>query len=133
MKQRIFIIFVMTVLIAACTEREPIGKWDDIIKLSTKSLNFSSNGDSATITTEGTWWWITDVAVDTAWFYNFDVNQESLTEYVIQDSCFYLERKDAKNLFIRIDPNPTDLSRIIRIGLEAGDYFDGITITQNGK
>ncbi|MFB6342845.1 hypothetical protein ACE01N_08580 [Saccharicrinis sp. FJH2] len=133
MKLKIFMLVVLMVLIAACTEKEPIGKWGDIIKLSTKSLNFSSNGDSATVTTEGDWWWITDVAVDTVWFYHFDVNQEYVSEYVIQDSCFYLERKDARSLFIKIDPNPTNSNRIIRIGLEAGDYFDGITITQEGK
>ena len=128
-----FIPVIVVLVFTSCTKEQPIGKWDDNIKLSSKLLEFSSKGDSATVTTKGTWWWITDVNVDTVWYYDFDVNQEYATEYIISGSCFYLERKDAKTLFIKIDPNPLISERIIRIGLEAGDYFDGITIKQNGK
>jgi hypothetical protein len=41
-----------------------------------------------------------------------------------------VERRDKTKLFIKVDENPANVQRLITVGLEAGDYFDKVTITQ---
>jgi hypothetical protein len=108
------------------------GKWDDNIKLSVKKLEFSAEGDSAIIKTKGTWWWITDISVNKEHYFNYGINQDS-ESYTIKDGCFVIERRDARTLFIKVDANPRDSVRVITVGLEAGDYFDRVTVTQKAK
>lgn len=118
----------------SCTKYK--GIWEDNIHLSTKNAEFSALGDSIIITTKGSWWWISNIsviAVDTSFFYNFkDVNMQA-DYYVIKQDCFYVEHRDNHTLFIKIAPNPYNVKRIIGVGFEAGDYFDGVTVTQRAK
>ncbi len=134
MKINILCISIITIILVSfsCSSDKisQIGKWDDIIKLSTKDAKFQANADSTIITTKGDWWWITDISVDNEYFYNFeDINFES-NNYSIKQNCFVVERRDKNTLFIKIDSNTLPSQRIITIGLEAGDYFDRIVITQ---
>lgn len=125
------IVIAVGLLFIACSKNDPsIGKWEDNIKLSAKLFEFREEGDSAIVTTQGKWWWINDVAVGDSSFYNFKVDQEHEANYVIADSCFYLHRLDAQTLFIKLDSNPGDSVRYVKIGLQAGDYFDIISIKQ---
>ena len=136
MKKTIYFICLALagIMLTSCFDKViPLGQWDDNIKLSTKSVNFSAATDSVTIKTKGSWWWISDIAVDTQHYYGFagvDVQAES---YSIKRDCFVVERRDKNTLFIRVDANPLNVKRIIRVELEAGDYFDGVTITQKAK
>jgi hypothetical protein len=124
---KVFTLFFLNISIS-CTRTE--GKWNDIIKLSTKQATFQANGDSIEILTKGDWWWITDVSVNNNWFYNFqNINREDDSYKIIQD-CFDVERRNKKSLFIKVDTNKSNTQRIITVGLEAGDYFDRVTITQ---
>jgi hypothetical protein len=124
------IILSLTSLLYGCILQD--GKWDDNIKLSVKKVEFSADGDSAIIKTKGTWWWVTDISVNKEYFYGFGINPDS-ENYSIKDYCFVVERRDAHTLFIKVDANPRDSVRVITVGLEAGDYFDRVTVTQKAK
>jgi len=131
--------FFMISLLAAtaalwsCTETKDEGDWDDNIHLSQKTDEFNASGDSIIITTQGEWWWITDIAVNGTYYYNFpDVDLEA-NSYVIAQDGFMVERRNKTTLFIRLDANPLNTARVVKVGLEAGDYFDSVTITQNAS
>jgi len=112
------------------SEEELIGKWDDIIKLSTKTATLESSEGSVTITTGGTWWWLASISVNDHHYYDFDgVDMES-SSYSIQRDCVTFQRVDEHTIFIKVDENSSGTKRTISVSLQAGDYFDGITLTQ---
>jgi uncharacterized protein YodC (DUF2158 family) len=128
----ITLMIVSFITIYSCSEKE-LGDWDDNIKLSTKAVEFSSLSDSVTIKTGGSGWWVSDVSVNSDWFYGFkDINLEA-DSYTIQQDCFVVERRDKNTLFIKVDENPLKVQRVITVGLQAGDYFDRVTITQKPR
>lgn len=123
-------VVILTSIMYSCDKKDPLGKWSDNIKLSAKTAEFSSNADSVKITTQGTWWWVCDITVNDTTYYNFeDINLESYN-YSIQESGILVERRDTTTLFIKADANKTGAIRKITVGLEAGDYFDRVTVTQ---
>ena len=124
-------IIFFIILVGSCTKKN--SGWDDVIKLSTKSANFSSNADSITITAEGNWWWINNVFADSnSYYYDQDVHPES-ENYSIQNDYFEVAKKDNHTIFVKMDANPLSSQRRLMISVEAGDYFDMISITQAGK
>jgi len=123
----ILLILLITLILSSC------GPWTDNIKLSTKSAEFSANGDSIIVTTKGSGWWLSEITVDGKKFYDFDGIDVFADSYTIKQDCFTFERRDRHTLFIKLDPNPLDLKRIVIVELESGDYFDRVTITQNPK
>jgi len=123
------------ILISCSDNEDPIGKWDDIIKLSTKNVNLTAKTDSVTITTEGDWWWINGIAFEdsTYSYYNRDdINLES-DYYSIKEEHFVVERQDKNTLFVKIFENNTGTERQMNISLEAGNYFDYVTIIQSAQ
>lgn len=119
----------MSVMLFSCINRKD-GDWDDNIKLSVKIAEFSAEADSIIITTKGTWWWINDIKINQTEFYYFEgVNLES-NHYTIQQDDILVERRNATTLFIKAGANSTGVKRAITVGLEAGDYFDRVRITQ---
>jgi hypothetical protein len=113
----------------SCTQ-EKTGSWDDIIQLSTKTAEFNAVGDSVIITTKGSWWWIIGISVDDSIRLDFKGVNVLSDHYKIADDCYVAERRNSNTLFIRLDANPKKTLRIVKIALEAGDYFDMVTITQ---
>jgi len=128
----ITLLIVSFITIYSCSEKKE-GDWDDNIKLSTKAVEFSALVDSVTIKTGGSRWWISDISVNSNHFYNFNGISLESDSYVIKQDCFVVERRDKNTLFIKVDENPLKVQRIITVGLEAGDYFDRVTITQKPK
>ena len=123
-------VVVLEIFFTSCDKEKPNGKWDDIIRLSTKTANFNAGIDSISISTEGTSWWVNDISVNDSTYYGFeDVNPES-DSYRIQVCGIIVERRKATTLFIKADANLTGNQRVIGVGLEAGDYFDRVIITQ---
>ncbi|MDP4208907.1 MAG: hypothetical protein Q8928_08850 [Bacteroidota bacterium] len=129
-KSRLNLLIISIIIFISCKEK---GIWDDNIHLSTKAAEFSASGDSVTIKTGGNWWWVSDVSVDTTWYYGFVGVDLQSDNYTIKQNCFDVERRDKNTLFIKVDANPNNVKRIITVGLEAGDYFDRVTITQKPK
>ena len=127
------LVSILLICFSCSDEDQPIGIWDDNIKLSTKSVEFTAEADSTIVTTKGNWWWINSVNVNDESYYNFYNNDEIdlvSDNYSISEDCFVIERRDKNTLFIKIDKNDSNEERIVRISLQAGNYFDGITITQ---
>lgn len=132
MKKTMILVIGMVILISCKDKLNPIGKWDDNIKLSTKSVELTAQADSVTITTEGDWWWVDGISFQdsTYSYYNReDINLES-DAYSIKEDAFTVERRDKNTLFVRLNENNTGTERTMLIGLEAGDYFDHVSIQQ---
>ena len=124
--------FILSILFAnLCLSS--CGLWKDNIKLSTRSSVFSGNGDSILITTKGGGWWLTGITVDTNRFYHFDGIDVLADSYTVKQDCFVFERRDKYTLFIKLDENPLNVNRIVNVVLQAGDYHDGVKITQKPK
>lgn len=113
-------------------KKEPIGKWDDIIKLSQKNVNLSSEESSIMITTEGEWWWITEIIFNSEKII-LDDSINTSKDFYIEHTEFSIERKNKTTLLVSMSENTSNQERILHIGLEAGNYFDGINITQSKK
>jgi len=124
----ILIIFFVNLCLSSCW-----GLWKDNIKLSTRSAVFSGNGDSILIATKGGGWWISSISVDDKNYANFPGVDILSDSYVIKEDCFVVERREKYTLFIKLDENPLNVNRIVNVVLEAGDYHDGVRITQKPK
>jgi hypothetical protein len=110
----------------ACTKK---GKWSDIIQLSQKEFNFKSTGDSTLITAKGKWWGIAGVSLDTNMI-NVYSSTTDACNFAYIDSNIKIVSKSCNTLFIKMNANSNLANRILKIGLWAGDYYDGIKIVQ---
>lgn len=134
MKQKLIfgIAAILFLNLVSCESDEPVGKWDDSIKLSKKEVNFSAESDSVIITTEGTWWWVNEVSLNGKML-DLDGIDTTKENFTIEKTEFSFERKNYTEIFISMQPNPTESERILIIGLQDGNYFDGIKILQSGN
>ncbi|MCG1036887.1 hypothetical protein [Polaribacter sargassicola] len=123
----LFIVFINF----SCNNKDvPDGIWSDNIKLSAKDVTLSSNTDSIIINTEGEWWWIDEIT----WNGNlvtFDEIDTSSKDFIIEETEFSIERKNATEIHIKMTENETNSEKILFIGLQAGNYFDSIIVTQS--
>lgn len=118
----------------SCTKKDPsqpqlVGNWDDVIQLSQKDFTFKATGDSALITAKGKWMGLSCVSLDTNRIivYGTSTNPCNLT---YTDSNLTISTKNCDTLFIKLNKNNADSARVLQIGVWAGDYHDGIKITQ---
>ena len=124
------ILLLIIFLNLSCSDSKD-GDWDDNIKLSQKEFKFNSLENSATIRTESSSWWISGIFFkdgETFDLSNIDTTSENFT---ITESDFTLERLNGKEIFIKLFKNTTGSERTFTVGLQAGNYLDGITITQS--
>lgn len=131
MKKFIFLILSLSVLYA-CSDKNVsplVGKWNDIIKLSQKEALISAEKDSILITTQGEWWWITSISINDSAYDFHEVNTTG-NNFTIKGKDFKIERKNKTEIYILMFKNETGAERILKIGLEAGDYFDRIIVNQ---
>lgn len=127
-------LFLILIFGYSCSNSDnPDGLWDDNIKLSQKEVQFTAAQNSITITTEGEWWWIHQISMNRS--LNFDISRIDTTSknFVIDETEFKIERKNATEIHIEMTRNQTGAERVLLIGLEAGDYFDRIEITQSAN
>ena len=129
--KNILTLTVFFIAILSCSDSKD-GYWDDNIKLSQKEVQFSSEQNISEISTEGTGWWIGEISMDGALL---DLNGVDTTKenFTIEETEFSIERKNATEIHIKMKQNQTELERVLSIGLQAGNYFDGIKITQSGN
>lgn len=129
------LVIILAITLFSCSKisQRKDGDWDDNIRLSTKTVEFNAASDSVIIKTGGSRWWVSDISVDSKSYFGFlGVDLEADNYKIIQD-CFVVERRDKNTLFIKVEANPSNVKRIISIGLEAGDYFDRVTVTQKSN
>ena len=126
-------LLVLTSTISCSESDQPIGKWDDNIKLSQKEVQLSVDNDSMVITTEGSWWWIDGIYLNGS--SSFDRNEIDTTaeNFVIDETVYRIERKNATEIYIEMTKNETGIERKLMIALQAGNYFDSITVSQSSN
>jgi len=129
--KKIITLTVFFLIVLSCADSKD-GDWDDNIKLSQKEVQFSSDQNNIAISTEGTGWWISEVSMDGE---VYDLNGIDTTKenFTIEETDFSIERKNSTEVYISMQQNPAESSRVLIFGLQAGNYFDGIKITQSGN
>lgn len=131
MKQYItFKVFFLFILFSfSCNKEQPDGKWKDRIKLSVKTINFDSAASTATVTTQSKGWWLNHIGFNGE---KVDISniENTAQDFVVQKPEFTVERKDGTKIIISMSHNDSGSERVLTIGLQAGDYFDGIKATQ---
>ena len=115
---------------SSCTDKE--GAWDDIIELSQKEATYAAAGDSLTFTTKGDWWWISDISLDEVYI-DFEETDTTADAFEIAGDHFKVIRINKTELLIIMTENTSTMSRKLRVGIQAGNYFDSIKITQLGS
>ncbi|RLJ74676.1 hypothetical protein [Pedobacter alluvionis] len=130
MKKNIFYISSVILLLFTISCRKQIGKWDDNIKLSQKTAILNSSKNSIIITTKSTGWWLNSIAYNNT---IVDVRniKETAMNFVVNHADFQVERKDGNKIIITMNENTTNVDRLLSVGLQNGNYFDGLTITQS--
>ncbi|MDX8338745.1 hypothetical protein SLH46_06105 [Draconibacterium sp. IB214405] len=130
--KKLLLLFSLFTIISCNDKESPIGIWEDNIKLSQKEVEFDANENSVTITTEGEWWWITDVRFNGTYI-NLEDQDTNSDDFIIEETEFKIERKNATEIYITMSENTGDTERELGIELEAGDYFDHIKVTQSAN
>ena len=129
MKKNIILILIV-IFSMSCSDSND-GDWDDNIKLSQKELRFNSLENLAVITTEGDSWWISGIFFKDRQTFDLSNVDTTANSFAITESAFTLERKNGNEISIKLYENTTGSERILTIRLQAGNYFDGITIIQS--
>ncbi len=124
-----FLLLLSVITIMSC-EDQPVGKWDDNIKLSNDELTFSAGAGSETITTEGDLWWLISIRTDVDDYENFEGTDTTDDSFEISRDDITFERIEKTTIKIDLAENNTGAERTFVIGLQAGNYFDSIVITQ---
>jgi len=124
------VLFLTLLIICSCTD-EKEGDWDDNIKLSQKEFKFDAAENIALIMTQGDFWWISELFFRDGQSFDISDIDTKAKNFIITESDFTLERKNGKEIVITLLENNTNDERIFTVGLQAGNYFDGITIIQS--
>ena len=127
------LLIILISSLSSCESERPIGLWDDNIKLSEKEAHFSSDKNSIVINTEGEWWWIHEISLNGNSSFDISGIDTTSNNFIIEETEFRIERKNTTEIHIEMTKNETNSERILIIGLEAGNYFDGIRIVQSGN
>jgi hypothetical protein len=121
-------------LTSSCSDTEgPIGIWDDNIKLSQKGVQFTAEKSSTLITTEGESWWIDGISLNGSSNLAIREIDTSAKNFVLDEAEFRIERKNGTEIHVEMTENMTGVERILIIGLSAGNYSDGIRISQSAN
>lgn len=122
------LLILLFIGVTSCKDEED-GKWNDNIELSQKEVNFTTEENQIVITTQGTGWWISEVTLDGN--VQEDISIDTTADnFIINTDEFSIERKNATDIYISMQSNLTETDRVLIIGLQDGNYFDGIKITQ---
>jgi biopolymer transport protein ExbD len=130
MIKNIFYLSFVVVIFFTISCKKQNGKWKDNIKLSQKTVSFNANANSIVVTTESTGWWLDGITYNNT---RTDLTSIKRTDqnFVVTHSDFQVERKDGNQIIVTMNKNTTNADRLLSIGLQSGDYFDGLEITQS--
>ncbi|MEN2490096.1 hypothetical protein AAYQ05_19995 [Flavobacterium sp. B11] len=134
-KKLLMILFgIFSVLFVSCSSDEikdyPLGPSGDEIKLSKKEASFTAEANTVTITAEYKGWWVNSFALDKVRIDKGTVNLSS-ENFIFKNDVFEVEKKNGNTLIITMSKNTTGAERVLNIGLQSGNYFDNINITQS--
>lgn len=131
-----FILLCFVLLCFACkTEDEPIiGKCSDPIVPSPQKIDFSSEENSMQIKINHKFWWINGISLDKKHIELNDENMEGDREkFKIKNENFTIEKTNPTKIIVTMKENKTGKERTLWIGLQAGNCFSGLTVTQSSK
>ena len=118
-----FLSFVLLLFVFISCSNDVVGKGTDTIGLETKEVFFKSSKDSIELRTRKGEISTKDTIYRT----------HSLNVQVIEGGGLYVEKTGRKSIFIRIDSNLTGLERRFTTVIQAGNYYNTITIIQKAK
>jgi len=130
MKKAHLISLILTTILFSCSS-EKEGDWDDNIELTQKEFQFSSSENSVVIKTNKEGWWINNVSLNGEMDYEETENSDG--GFLINEDDFIVEKISSKEIYVEMKSNSTNSKRILKIGIQNGNYFDGISITQSAK
>lgn len=128
----------LAVLLVSCNNNntEIEGDWDDNIHLSTRYASFDNNEGSATVTTENGWWWFNEVNINGEHYIpEYQTNMFDKEYITIVADWLTVDRVESKKIRLAVKPNLSGSDRTAYVHVQAGNYFDHITVTQtkNGE
>ncbi len=143
--KNVVITLLMSFVLLSCSEED--GKWDDIIKLSQKEVLLDAKKSTVKVTTEGEWWWFVGFTYNDEHIYFSDGkcwNEKGVVDdfiiekgkegvSVIRGENFTIERKNTTEIYITMLENKKDKENKLIISLEAGNYFDDISVVQKAN
>ncbi|OXA91667.1 fimbrial biogenesis chaperone [Flavobacterium hercynium] len=129
MKKITTLLLMSFFLLISCTNQED-GKWDDNIKLSQKEVTFDSESNTVTISTKDGRWWLNQVAINQELI---DISKVDAIakDFTITNAEFQIERKEGKQIIITMNKNTTGADRRLIVGVQNGNYYDGIVVNQS--
>lgn len=131
-KMLIIVLLVLTNYSCSDSDKE-VGKSEDNIGLSQKEFQVDAERNSILITTEGDSWWISEIFFQNGEIFDISETDTTAENFIITKSDFTIERKNGKEISIEIFENTSNSQRTFFVGLQAGNYFDGISITQSSE
>lgn len=130
MKELLIVLFCVFSLALVSCNNEQDGKSGDNIKLSQRDVNFTSASNSVAITTKYGGWWLNEIALNKESIDLTNVDKIS-NSFTVTNSEFEVKRKDANTILITMNKNSTGTERILMVGIQRRNYYDGIKITQS--
>lgn len=131
------LVFIVCVIVMfSCKDKEnvePIGLWDDNIKLSQKRVEFSHLGDSISIEAEGAGWWINSVSFNDSVYLPPTPFNSPFESYAITSSSFKVEHLDEHHIIIKMKANESTQQQELEIVVQGGNYFDYIHVSLSAK
>ncbi len=120
-----------SIIILLCFIFTSCGLAPDRIKLSQKEVHFTSEKSSIWIATATNYWWFGGIRFNNEYL----KLQHSPTqkECIIKHEEFTIIRENGKNIYIYMTKNTTNKIRTLQIGLQDGDFFDGIDVIQDAS
>jgi len=122
------ILLLAVIAFTSCSDKE--GGWDDNIGFLHKTALFQSSADSTIISTQEGGWWLSDASLDGTFITAIDSIDTTSDNFEINTSSVTITRLNSRQLKIKMSQNLTTEERILKIGLQSGNFFDRITITQ---
>ena len=146
---------ILFILLHSCDNSEIDGIWSDIIKFNTKEAKFEATGGTQKITSKGDWWWILNYISNGQEYTNLQNNPDIHVEMgkikgwdnpnaiydegadmeikKIEGTWYTITKDTYQSLIIETKPNDTGKFRSFVLHIEAGNYFDYITISQSAN
>ena len=121
-------LFIVLIMFSCSDEQD--GKWDDNIKLSTKTITMPASKSSFTVNTQSTNYWVDAISFNGEVADLSQIDQYS-KNWNFESTEYEIERKeDGKKIAITMNANTSGADRVLIISLQNGNYFDGIRVTQ---
>ncbi len=100
------------------------------VGLSKNEVNFTAASNSVTLTTKSRNWWLSEIFLDGTKI-DFTAEETSSNNYIITKSDFEINRKDEKTIVITMNKNSTNKERVLKLILQNGNCFDGVSVKQS--